>query len=70
MNLKNNTITVKELMQNEKAKNYLLKALTGYINPQMIFMASSMTLAQVLTFANGRIPQQQVKNILDTLKTL
>lgn len=68
MNLKNNNITVSEIMSNPQAKKYLLDELAGIINPQMLAFASNMTLKNVLAFAEGRISKEKICIMLKKLE--
>lgn len=70
MDLRNNKITVKELMNNPASRQLLLKELAGWVNPQMISFASNMTLATVMNFAKGRLSEKKVEEIIDKLKKI
>ncbi len=68
MNLRNNNITIREILNNPKAKKLLMTELSGYINPQMLTFASGMTLNNVLAFAKGRIEPGKIEEIIKKLK--
>lgn len=68
MNLRNNNITIREILNNPTAKKLLMAELSGYVNPQMLSFASGMTLNNVLAFAKGRIEPGKVDEILVKLK--
>lgn len=70
MDLKNNNITVSELMRNPAAKQILLREFSGYVNPQMIAFASNMTLNTILGFAKGRIKPNRINKVLTELKSI
>ena len=70
MDLKNNNITVRELLNNPKARQLLMRELSGYVNPQMLSFASNMSLKTVLGFSRGRVPPQKIENLLAQLKEL
>ena len=70
MYLKNNNITVRELLNNPKARQLLMRELSGYVNPQMLSFASNMSLKTVLGFSRGRVPPQKIENLLAQLKEL
>ena len=70
MDLRNNNITVREIMSVPAARTLLLRELSGYINPQMIAFASNMTLSAVLNFAKGRIKPEKVNDLIEKLKKI
>lgn len=70
MDLKNNNITVSELMRNPASKQILLREFSGFVNPQMIAFASNMTLNTVLGFAKGRVEPNRIERVLDELKSV
>ena len=70
MDLRNNNITVREIMNNPKAKQLLIRELSGYVNPQMLSFAGNMTLKTVVGFSRGRIPPQKVESLITQLKEL
>ena len=70
MNLRNNNITVREILNNPKAKKLIMTELSGYVNPQMLSFASGMTLNNVLVFAKGRIAPEKVNELLKKLEEI
>ena len=70
MDLRNNNITIKELMANPKSKQILLREFSGFVNPQMIAFASNMTLGTVLGFASGRVMPSKINDVLNQLKSI
>lgn len=70
MDLRNNNITVRELLDNPKARQLLMRELSGYVNPQMLSFASNMSLKTVIGFSRGRMPPQKVEDLLNQLKEL
>lgn len=70
MDLRNNNITVREILNNPKAKQLLMKELSGYVNPQMLSFASGMTLNTVLRYAHGRIDNKKIDELIEKLKEM
>ncbi len=70
MDLKNNAITMSEIMENQTAKQFLISELSGYVNPQMIAFAANMTLNNVIGFAKTKMSQDKIDNILNTLENI
>lgn len=68
MDLKNNNITVAELLSNPKSKTILVRNFPQYANHPMISMAGYMPLNKVLGIARGRVPQDLIERTLAELK--
>jgi hypothetical protein len=70
MNLRNNEITVSEVLSNPAAKALFIKEFPEVNNPLMLMMAKSMTLASVLSLAQGRYPKEKIDRVLAELQAL
>ena len=68
MDLKNNKITVGELMANPAAKAVLEREFSQYMTPMLMQMAKNMTIKDVLKYASGRVPQQYIDKIIRELE--
>lgn len=67
MNLKNNKITVGELLDYAPAKSVIQKRFPMVMRHPMVGAARTMTLEQILAVAGSYIPK---KNLEDTLSEL
>lgn len=67
MNLKNNKITVGELLDYAPAKSVIQKRFPMVMRHPMVGAARTMTLEQILAVAGNYIPK---KNLEDTLSEL
>lgn len=70
MNLKQNQITVEELLRNPQAKAILQKELPEIMKLSLVKMAGKMTLQQVLEMNKGYVPSNQVNRILKQLEQI
>lgn len=70
MNLKNYQITVGEVLQNPQAKAMLQKELPMVMRHQMLPMANTIPLKDVIHYAGGYVSQRKMQNILDQLSRL
>lgn len=70
MDLKNNQITVKELLTNEKARRLIKRELPMALNSQYIMLVRNTTLAQIIEFSKGRFPKAKINRLLEELKKL
>ncbi len=70
MDLKNNTIKVSEIIANPAAKALLKKEFPEVMNPLMLGIARSMTLAEVLRHAQGRYSDEKIKRVLTELQKI
>ena len=70
MNLKNNQITVQELLANPGAKAVFQKRFPKVMTHPMLAAAGSLTLVQVLAFAKMYVPQQVINETLRELERL
>lgn len=70
LDLKDQKITVGEIVANPKAKVLLERELNQYMTPMLLRMAKNMTLKEVLRFANGRVPREEVDRIVRELENV
>lgn len=70
MNLRNGQITVNEVLSNPRARMLLQREIPMIMGHPMLRMAGNMTLTQVLRYAGGRVPQDQINRILEELKAI
>ena len=68
MNLKNNRITVGELMDYEPAKAVFQKRFPMVMRHPMMGAARTMTLEQVMAVAQPYIPKKTIQDTLEELK--
>ena len=70
MDLKNNQITVQELLRNPKAKALFEKRFGEWMKHPLFGAAQSLTLAQMINIAKVYLPQQVIQSTLNDLKRL
>lgn len=70
MDLKNNQITVRELLSNPQARRLLQSEFPMIVNSPLLQMAQNMTLQSVLYLAKGQIPQYKINQVLERLKEI
>jgi len=70
VDLRNNQITIGELLLNPKAKMIARREFLALMNPFMLSMAKNMTLQQALKYAEKEIPQNKINRIIAELKAI
>ncbi len=70
MDLRNNRITVREVLANPKARELFQKEFPKAANSPLLQMAQNMTLQQVMQYARGYMPQSRMNELLERLKAL
>ncbi len=70
MDLKNNSITLGELLANPKAAALAKKEFPELMNPFFLRMAQNMTLKKALGYAKNQISQKKIDRVLEELKRL
>lgn len=70
MDLKNNQITVREILANPKAKEIVIKEYPELLKNPMIGMFQNMTLESLIKYAKGIIPQNKIDQIMNQLKSI
>lgn len=70
MDLRNNQITVRELLENPHARQLLQRELPAIFKSPLLGMAKGMRLQQVLPFAKERVAPEKLQRLFDELKSL
>jgi len=70
MDLRNNTIKMRELFSNREAKATLMRAFPEFANPFMMNMAGGMTLAAVIKLAGNKVPRAKIESVIAELERL
>lgn len=70
MDLRNNQITVAQVLANPEARALLEREFPGLLRHPLLQRAGNMTLAQVLRLASGMIPAQKIQSLLSELQAL
>lgn len=70
MDLKNNKISVREMLKNPLAKAVLLRNFPVLNNGFLLHMAQGMSLENTLKLAIGRYDQDQMKKVISDLTAI
>lgn len=70
MDLKNNQITMGEILKNPEAKAVLAREFPDLMNPMLLMMAKGMSLDTVLRLGNGKYEQEKIDSALAQLKAI
>ena len=70
MDLRNNAITVGEVIAHPAAKALLKREFPEVANPLLLSMAKKMTLAGVLELAKGRYAPDRIQKVLTELRAM
>ena len=70
MDLKNNQITVQELLANPKSKAVFQRRFGKWMNHPLVTAARNLTLAQLLDLAKVYLPQNVIRETLEELRRL
>ena len=70
MDLRDNRITVSEILANPKAKAILRRELPALMDSPVLQFAGGMSLGNVLKIAHGNLPQPKIQRILQQLKEI
>ena len=70
MDLKNNEITVGEIISNPEANALLKREFPDVMNPFMLQLARKMTLAKILDLAKDRYPQEKISRVIAELQAI
>ena len=70
MDLRNHTITVRELLADEEVRRTVERHFPGLTSHPMLPMAQNMALSQRLRRAAGRVPKSGVQALLEELQAL
>lgn len=70
MDLKQDQITVGELLSNQKAREVLNRRFPAVMRSHMVKMATGLKLSTVLDLAKGRVPAQDIQAARKELEQL
>ncbi|MFA5657836.1 MAG: hypothetical protein WC900_00945 [Oscillospiraceae bacterium] len=70
MDLKNNSITMGELLKNPAAKALLERELPQYMKHPMLSLAKNMPLSGIIGFSKGYVSPEKINMLLIRLKEL
>jgi hypothetical protein len=70
MNLRNNEITIGEIIDNPAGKELAQREFPEVMNPLMLQFARNMTLAKVLELAKDRYSQEKINKVLAELQAI
>lgn len=70
MDLRNNQITIGEILAYPEAKALLNREFPEVANPFLINLAQNMTLASILELAKNRYPQEKIAPVLAQLQAM
>ncbi len=70
MDLRNNQITVRELLSNPNSKAVFQRRFGKWLKHPLVGAAQSLTLAQLIDLAKVYLPQAAIRDTLDELRRL
>lgn len=70
MNLRQNQITVEELLRNPKSKVILEREFPQFMKMPFVQIAGKMTLQQVLSLNKGYVSLNQINRVLKELEAI
>lgn len=70
MDLRNNQITVAELLSNPKAKAVFQREIPYFANHPKLSMANNLKLSELLLFAKAYLPQNKINNMLKEIERI
>jgi hypothetical protein len=70
VDLRNNEITIGELISNPASKALLQREFPEVMSPVLIQMAKKMKLDDVLNLAKNRYPEEKIQRVLSELRSL
>lgn len=70
MDLRNNQITIRELLANPKAKEVLARRFPQVINRPIVAKSGSMTLERAMKLGAAYVPKKVIQEALGELRTL
>ncbi len=70
MDLRQNQITVRELLQNPKSRQVFQRRFGKWLNHPLVGRAQSLTLAQLAQMAGAYLPQRVIQDTIDELRKL
>ncbi len=70
MDLKNNQITLGEILKNPKAEHIFVKFLPELMNPFLLRQARKMTLVNILKLATGPSAPEKITKVIYMLEMI
>lgn len=71
MDLKNNQITMGQLLADPRSRAVLQRYFPQFVNnPMMVRMGRNMTLQRVLGMAGSHVPQSQLRQAMEALRNI
>lgn len=70
MDLRNNSITLGEILKNDKASKIIKDEFGNIMNGPLFNMAKRMSLAKILELAKGKLDDTKINDILAKLKNV
>ena len=70
MDLKNNKITVGELLKNPRSKEVLMRRFPGVINLPIVKTSGSLSLDKAVKMASAYVPRKILQETIEELKNL
>lgn len=71
MDLKNNRITMGELLADPRSRAVLQRYFPQFVNnPMMVHMGRSMPLSRVLAMAGSHVPRAAVQQAMEALRNI
>lgn len=70
MDLKNNQITVGELLKNPKARAMFAREFPQIMNSPLLAFAKNMTLSSVIGYAKNHLPKEKIKALYEELERI
>ncbi len=68
MDLKGNSITIKELLDNNAAKEVIGRIAPELLNHPMLGMAMGMSLEKVISIVGSSLAPEKINNLIEELK--
>ena len=70
MDLKNNSITLGEILKNDKASKIITDEFSGIMRGPAFNIAKKMSLAKILEFTKGKVDESKINDMIIKLKNV
>ncbi len=70
MDLKGNTVKMKELFSVPQAKALLMREFPEFASPYMMKISAEMPLGEILRLAESRYPKEKLQNVISQLEAM
>lgn len=70
MDLRNNSITLGEILKNEKASSIIKEEFGDIMRGPAFSMAKKMSLSKIIGYAKGKIDDGKINDLLTKLKNI